>query len=547
MSQRLIFLALLAVCPMSAQAQSLEAALASVYQSNPVLLAERAKLRATDEKLPQALSNWRPHVSLSISQGFSDYGAPSGGSLPTAPTNNSLIGTAPQFYGVAISQPIYRGGRTDAEKAQALSLIRGERAKLLSIEQDVFTAAVKDYMDVVLASATLDLNMAHQNLAQRELQATRGRFKAGELTQTDVAQAEASYSNAIAGRERAEGALNVAKAAFFHDIGFHPGKLRAPDAAPLLPVSREGAVELAGRNNPAVVASGFAIDAAQNSVRLIRGELMPTVTLNAKVDQQRTEINNNAQSDNKEVYAEVSIPLYEGGSVYSRSREAQQTVGQLQNDYEEARRIAVLAASQAWDEMQSQASSLQALDREIHADEVSLDGVRSEQAVGARTELDVLNAQETLFQAQLAQAQARHDELLAEFSLEGAVGQLTAAALGVRVAPYDADEHLAAVRDKWIGLSAPDSSHRATPLPTPGKYTNGGYYDIGEPGTGVVVPLLDETNIRDYVSNTTQSGGIPRQNSAQVVDAATMAALNDYDHDLRPRKPANKWMESGDP
>ena len=544
---RIFAAALLCMAAGGARAQSLETAFSSVYLSNPVLLSERARLRATDEKLPQALSNWRPQVSLKVAQGYSDYGAPSGGSNPPPPANNSVIGTAPQYYGIAVSEPIYRGGRTDAEKAQALSSIRNERAKLLATEQEVFLAAVKDYLDVVLAAATLDLNIAHQNLAQHELQATRGRLNAGELTQTDVAQAEATYSNAIAERQRAEGALSVAKAAFFHDIGFHPGVLKAPSAAPMLPVSREGAIEMAARNNPNVIASGFAIDAAQDNVRLIRGELLPTVTLNASVDQERSTINNNDQSDNKEVYAEVAIPLYEGGAVYSRARQAQQTVGQLQSDSEEARRASILAASQAWDNMQSQTSTLQALDREIHADQISLDGVRSEQAVGARTELDVLNAQETLFQTQLAEAQARHDELLAEFTLEAAVGQLTAAALGVRVTPYDADAHLEAVRNKWFGMSAPGDLRQASAAPTPAKFVNGGYYDIGEPGNGPAVPLLDKASTRDFIGARTSGGGVPQPNPVQTVDATTMAALADYDHDLRPRKAPNKWMDPGDP
>lgn len=533
--------------PDKARAQSLEAALAAVYQSNPVLLSERAKLRATDEKLPQALSNWRPKVSLNFAQGISDYGAPAGGVTPPSPSHNFVIGTAPQAYGIAITQPVYRGGRTDAEKSQALNLIRGERAKLLVTEQEVFLAGVKDYLDVVLAAAALDLNNEHLNLAQHELQVTRGRFHAGELTQTDVAQAEATYANAVAERQRADAAIGVAKAAFAHDIGFVPRQLHAPSAAPLLPATRESAMELAGRNNPAVIAGGFAIEAAQNDVRLIRGELLPTLTLNARVDQERSTFNNNAQTDNKEVYAELSVPLYEAGSVYSRSRQAQQTVAQLRNDYEEARRVAVLAASQAWDDKQSQKASLLALDREIQADQISLDGVKSEQAVGARTELDVLTAAETLFQAKLAKVQAEHDELVAEFTLDAATGQLTAAGLGIRVTPYDADEHLAAIRDKWYGLATPGDSARPAPAAAPARYTNGGYYDIGEPGTGVILPQLDQTGTRDYIGAQAAGGGQPRQSANQVVDSATLAALNDYDHDLRPRKSANKWMDSSDP
>jgi outer membrane protein len=535
--------ALAALSPLDARAQSLESALATVYENNPVLQAGRAHLRAIDEKLPQALSNWRPTVSLSLAQGASSYGPASGAPRTPQPGNNAWLGTAPQDYGLTVSQPVYRGGRTEAEKAQALNLIRAERARLLNTEQTVFLAAAKDYLDVVVAKATLDLNIAHQQLAQRELQATRGRFNAGELTQTDVAQTEAAFANAIAGRQRAEGALETAQAAFFHDIGFHPGNLHSPDAAPLLPLTRESAIELAGRSNPAVIAGGFDVSAQQDDIKLIRGELLPTITLNARLDQQRTPTDNNAQTDTKEIYAEMSVPLYEGGKVYSQSREAQQTLTQLRDTYEEAHQLAILSASQAWDTMQAQRATAQALTHEISADQLSLDGVRSEQGVGARTELDVLNAQEALFQAQLAEVQAQHDEMVAEFSLEAAVGQMTAAGLGVRVSPYDADLNLETVRNKWFGFGTADVRPIATP--TPAHVPAGGYYDVGEPGLGVTVPLLDTANTRDYVSAAAppaHSTGIPA-----AVNPAALAVLNDYDHDLQPRSAPNKWMDPSDP
>ena len=538
--------------PAAAHAQSLETALATVYETNPVLQAERAKLRATDEKLPQALSNWRPTVVVSATQGASSYGAASGAPVTPQPDNNFWLGTAPQSYGLTVTQPVYRGGRTDAETSQASNLIRAERAQLVATEQDVFVAAVDAYMNVVLAKSVLDLNKKHQSLLQSELEAARGRLSAGELTQTDVDQAEAAYAGAIAEREAAEDAVKVADAAFFHDVGFQPGGLTPPDEAPLLPATRVEAVYLAEHNNPAVIAASFAVGAGKDNIRLIRGELLPTLTLNARLAQERTPSDNNAQTDTKEVYAELSVPLYDGGKVYSESREAQQTVSQLENVLDEAQRNAVLVASSAFDDKEAQRAALQARQQEIHADQMSLDGVVGEQAVGARTELDVLNAQQTLFQAQLASAQAQHDEIISEFLLEAAVGQMTAANLGIRVAPYDPDENLDLVRHKWWGFKA--GGQARTPQPGAAFLPKGGYYELGDPGISPVIPDADVSGGQNYIEAQPSPSAVLPAFAAQRVftpratdDAATTAALNDFDHDLSPAPPPNKWLDPAGP
>ncbi len=243
--------------PVAASAQTLPDALVSAYNNNPQLQAERATLRATDEAVPQALANWRPTVQLSTSGGIEHNGfresctqtsggfSPCNGAVTAAqqaqlPLNfTTTSNLSPQTTSLTIQQPIYRGGRTEAQTQQALAQVRSERAHLVSIEQTVLLNAVTDYMNVVRDQAEVDLNINNEQVLRRQLEAAQDRFRVGEVTRTDVAQAEAAYAQAIAGRETAEGQLQISRAGYERDIGELPGKLVAPQGVPELPTSRD--------------------------------------------------------------------------------------------------------------------------------------------------------------------------------------------------------------------------------------------------------------------------------------------------------------------
>jgi outer membrane protein len=466
---------LLALLPGSSGAQTLPDALTSAYNTNPQLQAERATLRATDENVPQALANWRPTVQISGSEGIAHTasnqdctklvsginpctglaaselarispGATSGGNI------SSTANLSPQTYGLTISQPIYRGGRTEAQTEQALNLVRSERAHLSSVEQSVLLSAVTDYMNVVRDQATLDLNINNEQVLRRQLEAAQDRFRVGEVTRTDVAQAEAAYAAAIAGRQQADGNLQISRAGYERDVGQVPGKLAPPNGIPELPTKREEATSLAVSANPDVVSAQLAQQAAEDNVRLVRGQLLPTVSLNAGVQHLSESQSAGASFDNWSLTGQLTMPLYEGGAIYSQSRQAQQTVAQKRSLVDNARVTASQLAAQSWEQLVSDRAQIVSQQSQIKANEIALDGVQQEAAVGSRTVLDILNAEQILFQSRVNLVQSQHDEVVAEFALASALGRLTAKQLNLPVTFYDPEENFEAVRDKWIGF-----------------------------------------------------------------------------------------------
>ena len=473
----LVLLALSAPGP--ARAQTLQDALTSAYNTNPQLLAERATLRATDENVPQALANWRPTVQVTGSEGIDHNsirqdcdkifqslnlctGSPqtikSDREAGAATTTNFLTNNAfsqnlsPQTYGLNIVQPIYRGGRTEAQTEQATNLVRSERAHLVSVEQGVLLSVVTDYMNVVRDQAVLDLNINNEQVLKRQLEATQDRFRVGEVTRTDVAQAEAAYAAAIAGRQAAAGTLQISRAGYEKDVGEAPGKLLPPNGVPELPTTRDAATELAVTTNPDVISAQFAQQAAEDNVRLVRGQLLPTVTLNAGIQRQKETGQAGQTVDTMSLTTQVTVPLYEGGAVFAQSRQAQQTVSQRRSQVDTARVTAVQLAAQAWEQLVSVRGQIVSQLSQIKANEIALDGVQQEASVGSRTVLDILNAEQALFQSRGNLVISQHDEVLDEFSLASALGRLTAKQLNLPVTFYDPQVYYDEVRDKFIGF-----------------------------------------------------------------------------------------------
>ena len=462
-----------------ARAETLEDALSDAYQSNPQLLSERAHLRAVDENVPQALSNWRPSVTFSGAAGASrstnspyaptlTYGLANPGCTPGIPcalpyipvripsTFPAVTNTTPNTIDININQPLYRGGRTIAQTAAAEKTVQSERAKLELTEQSVFFSVIQAYLDVVRDQATLELSIANEQLLRKQLESTREQFRVGTLTRTDVAQAEAQYATAVASRNLAEGNLQVSRANYQRAVGHTPPKLSPATLRPVLPATRDEALNLAAAKNPNVIASLYAEDAARDQVKVIRGQLLPTVSVVG--DYQRLNDVAFPRSDtvNASIEARMTMPLYEGGAIYSATRQAIQTVGQLQGLTDDARRAAVQAATQAWETIASVRAQRKSLREGVKAAEIAFEGTQAEQRVGTRTILDVLITEQQLFSVKVQLVAADHDLALAEFNLAQQIGRLGAPDLKLNVKLYDATAHYNEVRGKWFGFGSGD-------------------------------------------------------------------------------------------
>lgn len=428
----------------AASAQSLTDALATAYSNNPTLLSQRASQRATDEGVPQALSGWRPTVTFTSSAGKLDQDFQPG----SATRRDDVI--SPFNNSISINQPLYRGS-TSASVASAEALVQAGRATLTSTEETVLLNVVTAYMDVLQNQAVLELQRNNEQVLRRRLESTNAQFQVGELTRTDVAQAEASVSQAVADRITAEGTLDISRAAFQRAVGQAPANLVQPPALSDLPQTIEAALGIAMDENPDLQAAVFRQESSQNDIRSASGGLLPTVSLQATAGKAYETVSAKLITDTAQILAVVSVPLYESGSVYSQTRQRRQIDSQRRVQIDETRRLVQQNVTQFWSSLGSARANIRSRKDQVESTRVALDGVQQEQMVGSRTVLDVLNADQAYLNAQVALVRSQHDEYVAAFQLQSAIGRLTARRLGLPVELYDPVANYNRVRDKWIG------------------------------------------------------------------------------------------------
>ncbi|MGC8476907.1 MAG: TolC family outer membrane protein [Acetobacteraceae bacterium] len=437
---------------------TLEQALAATYLREPALQAERAKLRATDEDVPQARAGWHPTVVLAGGVGYGDglsrnlvaqFGVGSGW-IKTRTDRDVATAQA------TITQPLYTGGRTTANVHRAKDLVMAERATLIAQEETSLSDAVNAYVGVIEAEQLLQLNINNEQVLRQQLRATEDQFQVGEVTRTDVAQAEAALAGAKAQRETAEGNLQTARATYRKTIGFAPPADLVPPQPLMLPVkTMRAAAAIAAANNPNVVAARYNVAAAKNAVSAAVGQLLPQLSLQAQAFQSQ---NSGARSSDVNGYTallNLSVPLYQGGSEYATVRQARQTARQQIHLLAGARRTAVQQAVQAWQTYEAAKAAAASTRLAVRANEIALIGVEREHLVGTRTTLDVLNAQQALLNAQVTLVQNLSSLVTASYAVAAAVGRLTARDLRLPVPLYNETAYYNAVRNRWFGLGDP--------------------------------------------------------------------------------------------
>jgi TolC family type I secretion outer membrane protein len=435
-------LVIAAIVPGTVQASSLYEAMATAYATNPTLEAARAQLRATDENVPQVLSEWRPTI-LGTAQGGHEWDSQNEPVSLNQETN-------PRSFGVTVRQPIFDGFGTVAGTSEAENLVRAGRADLTSAEQTVLLNAVTAYMNVVRDVAVLELNRNNEKVLEAQLEATQARFEVGELTRTDVAQAEARLQGAVAARIQAEGQLTASEAIYRQVIGEDPVDVEMPPERPQLPASRDESAALS-RGAPEVQSAEFQERAAKDDIDVQFSDMLPTVAIEGSYQRQQDIGLRDSEADVGSIIGQVTIPLYQAGAPDSRVRQSKQRYMQARRLTDEALRTAEREAVNSWTLLQTVIAQARSFEEQVRANQIALDGVRQEQEVGARTILDVLDAQQELLNAQVSLVSAQTDHVVAEYRLLAAGGGLTAQNLGLDVEYYDPTEHYDKVRDKFFG------------------------------------------------------------------------------------------------
>lgn len=440
----------------AASALSLAEALRSAYRYNPELEAERARLRATDESVAIARSGYRPTIegeyTAAVTESNQDFRPGAGGG--PGPGSEGGDRFQPRTFSLNLAQPIFTGFQVTNAVNEAEANVRAGQQILRSTEQAILQAAATAYVDVVRDLALVRLAQSNLEFLSQELSATQDRFRVGEVTRTDVAQAQARQAAARSDLDLTRANLKASRARFLRIVGVEASQVSAPPIPErFIPRSLDDAIDLALRQNPAVVAALYVEQAARFTVDRLSGQLLPQVDLNASYSVTRGQSDTISRSETGTLLGRLRIPLYQGGQRYAEIRQAKHThVSQLQ-EVERRRVESKEAAVTAWSLFQASLAQLESDRTQVEANQIALEGVREEERVGQRTLLDVLDAQQELLNAQVELVTTRRDILVNAYTLLAAIGRLDMVQLGLTDTVYDPDVHYHEVRRKWFGLS----------------------------------------------------------------------------------------------
>ena len=465
------------------RAESISSALSRAYMGNPDLNQQRASTRATDENVSKAKAQYRPQVAGTASVGYNreveslnsstasttttGTTATTGTATTTAAAGAAASASAfgsvnsstfPSQAQLTVTQNIFNGNRSANGVRQAESSVMLARETTRNTEQNTLLNGATAYMNVLRDTAILELNKNNITVLEEQLRQTRDRFNVGEVTRTDVAQAESSLANARSQYFTAQANLQTSIANYRQIIGVEPRRLEA--ARPidsLLPPTLDTAIQISFTEHPSIAAAFHNVDVAQLQVQINEAALYPTLNIVGSVQAANAYQGFAAgKYFNGSILGQLNVPLYTGGQDFANVRQAKELLAQarLQADLQRANVRANVVSN--WGLLQSSKAVVRSAQAAVKSSEIALDGVREEAKVGQRTTLDVLIAQQTLLQSRVSLVSAQRDRVVATYAVEAAVGRLSAANLNLAVIEYDPTLHLEQVKDKWFGLRTPD-------------------------------------------------------------------------------------------
>jgi outer membrane protein len=428
------------------RAEGLNDTLAQAYRYSPQLDAERARLRATDEDVARANSGYRPDIRASA-----DAGREHTSTRPSSINNGS---NSPKGYAIQLVQPIFKGFQVTNAVNSAEASVRAGREQLRSVEQQVLLDAVTAYGNVVSNQAIVRLRENNLSFLNTELKATRDRFAVGEVTKTDVSQAEARLALGQSELDLARANLNSVRAVYLQVVGAPAQKLKEPNLnSKLLPGSLDEAIAIGTRENPSVVGALYAEQAARFQVDQIRGELLPEAQLEATYTDRFDSSRSLEEAETASIVGRLNVPIYaNGGEVHARVRQAKHNHLARIQEIEQSRAAAQSQVAQAWAQLIGFRAQRLSDKAQIDANQTALNGVREEEKVGQRTLIEVLNAQQELLQSQVQLETTKRNVLVATYSVIAAIGRLSVSEVGAVDSVYDPQIHYEEVRRKWWGI-----------------------------------------------------------------------------------------------
>jgi outer membrane protein len=412
-------------------AESLADAIALAYQTNPVLQAQRATQRALDENVVQAKANgFRPNASISANAQNIELEGPADRKTSSATLN--------------VSQPLYTGGRATAALSASQADVQAGLQNVRRVEASVLTTVITAYVDVRRSLESLRISQDNVARLRRQLEESQARFDVGDVTRTDVAQAQARFAAAQSGLSTAQANLGIARANYAAVVGQSPGELEPePSLANLLPASVDLAFTAADQNNPQIMAAEYVEQASRARVAQARAATRPTVSAGVNVGYSALEqagVGDQFGNYSRQVTTQVtaSVPLFTGGLTFSQIRAALERNNADRLTLENTRRTVLQTVTQAWNQLLGARAGLVSNQEQVRATTLAYEGVKQEQQVGLRTTIDVLNAEQELRNAEFALVGSRRDEYVAATAVLSAMGLLEAKNLTPAVPQYDA-------------------------------------------------------------------------------------------------------------
>jgi len=427
-------------------------ALVKAYQTNPQLNAERARQRGTDENVPQALAGYRPQIVASLGAGLQAV-------RNLLPDNTvQSAGLTPWTIGLTVTQVLFNGNKTSNNVRVAEFQVKSGREALRNVEQGVLLDAATAYMNVMANYALVESQRSNVQVL-REIQATtKRRLNAGDVTPTDTAQAESRLSRGLADLNVAEVALAISKEIYAQVIGEPPAQLiPASPVDRLIPATEAAAIDTTIHEHPAILGASYDVDVATVSIKLAESSLLPSMSVQGSVSRsfQSDPTLSTMATDQASVMGQVNVPIYDGGTASSQTRQAKEVASQSRMVLEKVRSQSRTAVVSAWVANEGTKIALKAVESEVHSADVALQGVRREANGGQRTTIDVLNAQQELTNARSRLILAQRDRVIASYTLLSAVGRLDVHTLNLDTPEYQPELHYHQVRDAWHGLRTP--------------------------------------------------------------------------------------------
>ena len=436
--------------PRLASAETLLDAIDMAYQTNPALHAQQAQLRAIDEGLVQAKGAAGLQVSVNASGTYagSQVSQPASPFFPASTT--SFLGASGSAV-VQATQPLFAGGANRAAVQAAAATIASGRQDLRQAEAQLLLKVVTAYEDVRLYRQTLDVlrdEVAELNSEEAE---TKARGDKGDLTRTDVVEAEERSVAAKAQMVAVQSQLVAASATYVNVVGQSPGELAPPPDLPGLPATVDEAFGIADLENPQVLSAVNAEKAANAEVRKARAGFGPTVSLqaNAGITPSNTFATPQYMKE-ASVAVVASMPLFSSGVNASKVREARDNDYKAQFDVDTARELVVQQVATAWEQLLAARDAAALQEREVELQTVAVKGNRIEQKVGLRSVIDMLNAEQELVNAQVGLIQSRHDGYIASATVLAGLGRLEVRFLTPGVPTYDAVRAEKHVHDRYV-------------------------------------------------------------------------------------------------